>query len=322
MWCFIVGNVVLNMDMKKILQMQEYYKGFLADKNPPGSLFAAKTPACMITAYKSGKVLFQGNDCEAEAAKWGTPGASTSGLAGPAKPKTAAGHGLPSGFSDWSVIGSDEVGTGDYFGPITVVAAYVRSTDLPWLKELGVKDSKDLNDEKIVEIAKSIKDVVPFSLMTLRNEKYNKVQRGGMSQGKMKALLHNQAILNVLEKIAPEKPDAILIDQFVQESTYFQHLRGQKSIARENVYFSTKAEGVHLAVAAASILARYAFIQYIDQLSEAAGFTIPKGAGSQVDVAAAKLIMKKGRESLPSFVKLHFANTEKAMALANKKRND
>jgi ribonuclease HIII len=141
-----------------------------------------------------------------------------------------------------------------------------------------------------------------------------------MSQGKMKAILHNQAILKVLEKISPVKPEAILIDQFVQESTYFQHVKNQKAVAKENVYFSTKAEGIHLAVAAASILARYAFVQYFDKLSDSAGFKIPKGAGSQVDEAAAKLIMKKGREVLPQFVKLHFANTEKAMNLVNKKR--
>ncbi|WP_311315698.1 ribonuclease HIII [Neobacillus niacini] len=322
-----MGNVVLVLEMNKILGMQEYYKRFLVDKTPTGGVFAAKTPGCMITAYKSGKVLFQGSDCEKEAGKWSSPNGTSAAIPGGkkssslAKVKTAAGSGLPAGFSDWSVIGSDEVGTGDFFGPITVVAAYVRKTDIPWLKEIGVKDSKDLNDEKIVEIAKAIKNVVPFSLMTLKNEKYNQVQGAGMSQGKMKAFLHNQAILKVLEKIAPEKPDGILIDQFVQESTYFQHLRGQKAVARENVYFSTKAEGIHLAVAAASILARYAFIQYIDQMSEAAGFRIPKGAGSQVDEAAAKLIMKKGRDALPAFVKLHFANTEKAEKLVYKKRN-
>lgn len=327
MWCFVVGNVVLLLEMNKILAMQEYYKRFLVDKTPTGGVFAAKTPGCMITAYKSGKVLFQGSDCEKEAGKWGSPKGASESIPGGkkssslARVKKAAGNGLPAGFGEWSVIGSDEVGTGDFFGPITVVAAYVRKTDIPWLKEIGVKDSKDLNDEKIVEIAKTIKNVVPFSLMTLKNEKYNQVQGAGMSQGKMKALLHNQAILKVLEKIAPEKPDGILIDQFVQESTYFQHLRGQKVVARENVYFSTKAEGIHLAVAAASILARYAFIQYIDQMSEAAGFRIPKGAGSQVDEAAAKLIMKKGRDALPAFVKLHFANTEKAEKLVYKKRN-
>ncbi|EKN65043.1 ribonuclease HIII [Neobacillus bataviensis LMG 21833] len=317
-----MGNVVLNLEMSKISEMKSYYGKQLLDKNIPGSLFAAKTPSCMITAYKSGKVLFQGNDCEKEAGKWS---ASVSASAPGKKPAAAKGKSvakgdLPAGIGGMSAIGSDEVGTGDFFGPITVVAAYVRKEDIPLLKELGVRDSKDLNDEKIIAIAKVIKDVVPFSLMTLKNEKYNQVQKSGMSQGKMKALLHNQAILNVQEKIAPVKPEAILIDQFVQPSTYFQHIKGQKAIAKENVYFSTKAEGIHLAVAAASILARYAFIQYIDKLSEAAGFKIPKGAGAQVDVAAAKLIMSKGHDILPSYVKLHFANTDKAMAIVNKKR--
>lgn len=319
-----MGNVVLVCDKNKIMEMKSYYRKDLLDKTPPSSIFAAKTPACMITAYQSGKVLFQGNACETEAGKWREAAdVSSPPIKKPAAStrKTAKNSGLPDDISKLSVIGSDEVGTGDFFGPITVVAAYVKKDQIPLLKELGVRDSKDLNDEKIVEIAKVIKDVVPFSLMTLKNEKYNQVQQKGMSQGKMKALLHNQAILKVLEKIAPEKPDAILIDQFVQASTYYQHLKGQKTIAREDVYFSTKAEGVHLSVAAASILARYAFIQYMDKLSEEAGFRIPKGAGSQVDEAAAKLILKKGRNCLPSFVKLHFANTDKAFILVNKKRN-
>ncbi|MCL6574124.1 MAG: ribonuclease HIII [Bacillus sp. (in: Bacteria)] len=315
-----MANNVINLEMKKIIEMKNYYQKNLLDKNLPGSVFAAKTPTCMITAYKSGKVLFQGAGSEAEASKWGSASAFSKNLA-TAKGKSVAKGDLPDGIGQMSVIGSDEVGTGDYFGPITVVAAYVKKEDIPLLKELGVKDSKDLKDDKIIAIAKVIKDIVPFSLMTLKNEKYNQVQLKGMSQGKMKALLHNQAILNVLEKISPEKPEAILIDQFVQATTYFQHLKSQKAIAKENVCFSTKAEGIHLAVAAASILARYAFVQYIDKLSESAGFTIPKGAGSQVDVAAAKLIENKGRDILPSFVKLHFANTDKALALVNKKRN-
>jgi len=73
-----------------------------------------------------------------------------------------------------------------------------------------------------------------------------------------------------------------------------------------------------LAVAAASIIARHAFVQHFESLSKMAGFKTPKGAGSQVDVAAARLIKEKGTEVLPSFVKLHFANTEKAMNLLRK----
>ncbi|MEH7442410.1 ribonuclease HIII [Bacillus sp. JJ1122] len=307
-----MGNIVLQKKTEEIKKMKEYYSKFLIDKLPPGSIFAAKTASCAITAYKSGKVLFQGKDGESEAAKWGTavePSAKKMSVS------SSPSH-LPRNISQMSIIGSDEVGTGDFFGPITVVAAYVRREDIPVLKELGVQDSKNLKDDKIIEIAKQLVTFVPHSLLTLHNEKYNQMQMKGMSQGKLKALLHNQAINHVLEKIAPEKPEAILIDQFAKEEIYYAHLKGQKNIMRENVLFSTKAEGIHLGVAAASMIARYAFVRHFENLSKRAGFTIPKGAGAAVDKAAARLILDKGIDVLPEFVKLHFANTEKAKKIA------
>lgn len=310
-----MSQVVLKVDLKEIEKMKNHYKEQLSAKIPPGGLFTAKTSNCTITAYKSGKVLFQGAGCENEANLWGEVKASTS-VKAKQTPKKAD-H-LPPNFENLSVIGSDEVGTGDYFGPITVVAAYVKKENIPLLKELGVRDSKDLTDEKIIAIAKQIKEVVPYSLLTLHNEKYNVMQKSGMSQGKLKALLHNQALGHVLKKISPEKPNAILIDQFAQKDIYYNYLKGQATIQRENVYFSTKAEGVHLAVAAASILARYAFVQHFENLSKNAGFQIPKGAGPKVDQAAARLIKEKGESILPQFVKLHFANTEKALNILRK----
>ncbi|MFE8696953.1 ribonuclease HIII [Cytobacillus sp. FJAT-53684] len=313
-----MSNVVIIKKLNEIEEMKIYYQTYLTDKYPPGSVFAAKTPSCSITAYKSGKVLFQGGNSTAEAAKWGES-LSASKPAHTAKKANTPGSHLPENFETLSVVGSDEVGTGDFFGPITVVAAYVKKEQIPLLKELGVKDSKNLKDEQIIHIAKQIKDIVPYSLLTLHNEKYNKMQKSGMSQGKLKALLHNQAIGHVLGKIAPDQPDAILIDQFAKEEIYYQYLKNEKIIQRKNVFFSTKAEGVHLSVAAASILARYAFVKYFERLSKAAGFTLTKGAGSKVDEAAARLIHEKGKDALPAFVKLHFANTEKAMNIYAKK---
>ncbi|MCM3669842.1 ribonuclease HIII [Mesobacillus maritimus] len=310
-----MGNTVIKATSADIKKMMDHYQRYLSEKVPPGGVFAAKTPSCAITAYKSGKVLFQGKDGEIEAAKWGDASLSQS------KPKTdkrPSGSHLPTNFASMSVIGSDEVGTGDFFGPITVVAAYVKKEDIELLKELGVQDSKNLKDDKIIEIAKQLVKFVPYSLLTLHNPKYNKMQGSGMSQGKLKALLHNQAIQHVLDKIAPEKPEAILIDQFAKEEIYYNYLKTQRNIVRENVYFSTKGESVHLAVAAASMIARYAFVKHFEQLSEKAGFTLPKGAGAQVDQAAARLINRKGADCLPEFVKLHFANTEKAMKLAKR----
>jgi ribonuclease HIII len=310
-----MGNIVLQKNLAEIMLMKEHYKQSMTDKLPPGSLFAAKTASCSITAYKSGKVLFQGRDGEAEAAQWGTPAKALVKKTG-TQPDMS--H-LPGNIADMSIVGSDEVGTGDFFGPITVVAAYVRKEDIPVLKELGVQDSKNLKDDRIIEIAKQLVTFVPHSLLSLHNEKYNQMQMKGMSQGKLKALLHNQAIMHVLEKISPEKPEAILIDQFAKEQIYYSYLKGQQKIMRENVLFSTKAESIHLGVAAASMIARYAFVRHMENLSKKAGFTIPKGAGPAVDKAAARLILEKGVEALPEFVKLHFANTEKAKRIAKVK---
>ncbi|MET1120206.1 ribonuclease HIII [Priestia megaterium] len=304
-----MSHAVIKVSADQIAKMKLHYTSYLRPKLPQGSMFAAKTPGCSITAYRSGKVLFQGKEAETEAAKWG-------GSLDAAK-KAPVSH-LPSNFSSLSVIGSDEVGTGDYFGPMTVVAAYVQKEQLPLLKELGVRDSKELTDAKIIEIAKQLVSFIPYSLLVLHNEKYNAFQEKGMSQGKMKALLHNKALSNVLKKLDPEKPDAILIDQFVEKNTYYKHVVKEKEIIKENVFFSTKGESIHLSVAAASIIARYAFLKQMDLLTEKTGMVIPRGAGAQVDIAAAKIIKKHGVNALNSLAKIHFANTEKALKLAKK----
>ncbi|TYR82206.1 ribonuclease HIII [Priestia megaterium] len=307
-----MSHAVLTLSPQAVSEMKEHYASFLQSKVPQGGVFTAKLPGCSITAYRSGKVLFQGKDAEKEAQKWGT------GLLSQPALKTKKTPSLPPGFSSLSVIGSDEVGTGDYFGPMTVVAAYVSKEQIPLLKELGVRDSKDLTDLKIIEIAKKLILFIPYSLLVLHNEKYNEFQQRGMSQGKMKALLHNKALVNVIEKIKPEKPNAILIDQFVEKNTYYKHISNEKEIVKENVYFSTKGESVHLAVAAASIIARYAFLKQMDALTEKVGMTIPRGAGSHVDHVAAKIMKEHGVEALHSLAKIHFANTEKAMKIAQK----
>lgn len=314
-----MSNVVLVLSPGTIEEMRKHYAASLTEKTPPGSLFAAKPANCMITAYKSGKVLFQGAASAAEAGKWSSPASAAHKTAAKASSVKSHRYSPPANIGGLSVIGSDEVGTGDYFGPMTVVAVYAKREHIPLLKELGVKDSKNLKDPQIIEIASQIKHVVPFSLLVCDNPKYNALQAKGISQGKMKALLHNQAIKHVIDKISPETAEAVLIDQFAQPDIFFNYLKGQELFKTNSIYLSTKAEGIHVAVAAASILARYAFVKHFDKLSEKAGFTIPKGAGPAVDEAAARLIHEKGMSALNEFTKMHFANTEKAKGIYQKK---
>ncbi|WP_017756061.1 ribonuclease HIII [Calidifontibacillus oryziterrae] len=316
-----MSNCVITVSPEILNEMITHYKPTFCSQHPPGSVFVAKSPGCTITAYKSGKVLFQGKDTENEVRKWETTIKRNPTNHSPNKSlirKQKIKFEPPENIGELSIIGSDEVGTGDYFGPMTVVAAYVPIDKIALLKQLGVKDSKALNDNHITAIAKEIIPLIPHSLLILRNEKYNDLEKNGMNQGKMKAELHNQAIQHVIHKLEPsDHVDGILIDQFCEPGVFFNYLKGKEiSWMNENVYFSTKAESVHIAVAAASIIARYAFITEFENLSNKAGFVLPKGAGMKVDEAAAKLIRKYGEKSLFEFTKIHFANTEKARNLS------
>lgn len=310
-----MATIVLNMLHQQIELIKSHYTSYITEKVPPGSLFQAKLPNCTITAYRSGKVMFQGKSAEKEAAQW-----QAHAVPNEKKQRSTDQHqwAPPKEIEHLSMIGSDEVGTGDYFGPVTIAAAFVHNNQVDLLKELGVKDSKYLSDLQITNIAKDLIQTIPYSLLILHNKKYNELQRSGMSQGKMKAMLHNRALLNVIEKV-DGRYDGILIDQFANPDVYFRYLSSEKQVVK-SVYFATRAEGLHLSVAAASIIARYSFITEMNKLSNQLGISLPKGAGKQVDEAAAQLIIDNGEHVLTQCAKLHFANTQKAINLAKRKR--
>lgn len=308
-----MGHIVHHVSSETLKKMTHYYQSYQT-KTPQHAVFQAKKNGVTITAYHSKKVMFQGQSPEVEADRWQT-NEQTKSL--PRKKARVSQHNYMPDASlyEKSTIGSDETGTGDYFGPITVCSCYVKNDQIALLKELGVKDSKNLTDETIVRLAKTILQLdIPYSLVILSNEKYNRLQNNGWSQGKMKTMLHHTAINHVLKKMAPNKPDGIIIDQFATPSVYMKHLKTEGKTLTPDTYFVTKAESLSISVATASILARYGFVKEMDKLSKKAGFTLPKGASNKVDQAASQLVKKLGQDSLNHFAKVHFKNTEKIAA--------
>lgn len=269
-----------------------------------------------ITIYNSNKVMFQGKDAESVAnAMLPNKSIPSKSDAKHNQSKQTKQH---ISYNQFQCIGSDEAGSGDYFGPLTVCAAYVSKKHAQILKTLGVDDSKRLTDAKIIEIAEQIITFIPHSLLTMHNEKYNEKQKAGWSQVKMKAVLHNEAIKNVVAKIDTDELDYIVIDQFAEPGVYKRY--ALSNLPFENkTKFETKGESKSIAIAAASIISRYAFVKNMDQLSKHAKVELPKGASNKVDLAAAKIIDKNGVQYLDAMTKKHFANRTKALNLINKK---
>ena len=289
--------------------MMEFYKDRMLDKRPPYSVFQVKEYDCVITLYESGKVMFQGIGADIEASYWIEEERIKNGrvidiTTGKDKKNTPEARIL---FNE-STIGSDEVGTGDFFGPIVVTATYVSKEDISFLIDLGVRDSKKITDDKIKKIAPSIIKKIPYTTFILTNTSYNKNWSEDLNMNKIKAILHNKVLVSMKNKNYPY--EKIVVDQFVYPAKYFEHIKEAKEKVTD-ITFTTKAEDKCLSVAAASIISRYIFLGEMEKLSKEMGMTIPKGAGPNVDEVGIEIVKKYGFDKLYDIAKMNFKNKDK-----------
>ena len=179
-----------------------------------------------------------------------------------------------------------------------------------------MKDSKQLNDATIRQIAPILEKKLKAKVSILNNTKYNQIYHSDKyNMNKMKAYLHNFLITRLKDETKFEGP--IIIDQFCDEELYFRYLKDYKSTAiTHSVSFYIKAENKFLAVACASIIARYEFLKQLDKMEKVLQRPILKGASSDVDHLA--IAIAKGIDYLKDYVKFNFANTKKVLkALQN-----
>lgn len=216
------------------------------------------------------------------------------------------------GLHSWnSWIGSDECGKGDYFGPLIGSAFYCTSDQVPMLKEIGVDDSKKLNEKMIYHVAKELYLNFPgqANSVIISPRRYNELiadfKQTGRNLNDLLAWLHFRVISGILD----EKPntEGVIIDQFS---------KGKKARAMivpkypdVNVVERTAAER-DIAVAAASILSRYQFLEHMEKMNRSWGMNFPLGANRRVITSARKFAEKHGKEKLEEVVKLHFKTTQ------------
>ena len=256
-----------------------------------------------ITDSKSGKVVCQGKagrglvdeeDTQKEASKKAKINKTASAS------KTAF---------QFPQAGSDEVGTGDYLGPLVVAAAIVPDEKIAaQLEALHITDSKAMTDSFIRQVAPKIAKLLSYCVIILSNERYNALYNSqSMNLNKLKAQAHNQAYLRLQKKGNPI-PKLAVVDQFCTPSLYFSYLKDSKEVFRA-LHFETKAESKYPAVAAASVLARFAFLQAMDQLEKQYGMPFAKGGGTKATQSAQEFVDKYGKDQLKYVAKLHFINT-------------
>ncbi len=293
--------------------MLEFYDDLKRDKTPEYSLFQADDGDTVVTLYTSGKAVFQGRDADLASEYWIETERINAGKVeytnSDKKEKKVIENkkSYEKDYMNCNAVGSDEVGTGDYFGPIVVTASFVKQDDVSYLKELGVMDSKKLTDDKMLEIAPLIAKRIKYKSIVLTNRDYNKYHKE-YNMNKVKAILHNKVLYELMQEDLPV--DYVIVDQFVYPNKYYEYLKESKYVQR-GITFITKAEDKNLAVASSSIISRYLFLKEFKKLEETLNMKLPKGAGEEVDRVGREIVEKYGKNKLESVAKLSFKNTER-----------
>ncbi len=200
------------------------------------------------------------------------------------------------------VIGVDESGKGDFFGPLVIAAFLAFDKDKEKLADLGVRDGKKISENRLLDIDERIRHSFSHNVVVIDPEIYNKRYKKIKNLNKLLAEGHAEAITGVLEENSADK---IIVDQFGKPELIENALRSKSCKLELQQRF--RGEEI-IQVAAASILARAAFIREMDKLSELYNTKIPRGAAAIVDQAGQNLIERFGVKILNKVSKTHFKN--------------
>jgi len=296
-------NIVIKVSDATKEKMIEYFKDKAREKTPPYAIFQAMEEDTIVTLYESNKVMFQGASADIDSNMWKEMDQHLN--------KNNSNIEKDKDYYYVNAIGSDEVGTGDYFGPIVITATYVNKSDISFLEELGLKDSKKMTDELILKIVPDIIQQIKYSSMILTNKEYNEKYNKDVNMNKIKAILHNKVLSNMLS-INDNSYDYIIVDQFAEPKNYYNYLKDIPLVVK-NITFLTKAEDKNLSVACASVISRYIFLKEFDKLSKELNIILPKGASNIVDEVGKEIVNQYGEEKLKYFAKLNFKNTNKIL---------
>jgi ribonuclease HIII len=213
-----------------------------------------------------------------------------------------------------SWIGTDEAGKGDYFGPLVTAAVMVFDNTAETLRLLGVRDSKLLSDQQVRRLAYDVRSAITWNVVEIQPRRYNELltefQKRGDSSNTLLAWAHARAIENLLQLGAATTN--VLVDAFT-DAAYIKSRLLRTTQERGLTLVAVPRAEANVAVAAASILARDKYLQWLSDTGFKLKTKIPKGASVEVESAAREIVRRFGADKLDDLVKLHFRTTQRVL---------
>lgn len=294
-------SITVRLNEHQLQKIIQDYHSFIMENDGAYVIFKAVCPDLIIRIYRNShndkfKATFQGERALMIAQKY-DPQATIKASNNKVNPSLK-------GYLDINEqAGSDEVGFGDLFGPVVVVAAYMQARDFSRLQELGVTDSKKMTDEHILTIGPLLEQSFDHVSFVVDNQKLNELFANNYNMNKIKAMLHNRALRLLTNRHPGEYP--LYIDQFCSNEKFNEYLSEKRA---PRIVMHTKGESLFPAVALASVIARYKFLLAMDKLGRINHEKLPFGAGVSVDAFALEYINRHGFSSFAAITKHNFRN--------------
>lgn len=210
----------------------------------------------------------------------------------------------PSGISSW--IGCDESGKGDVFGPLCAAACLITPDEEAYFQKLGVCDSKALTDGTILNLDETIRKTLgdrcawKVLMPSVYNERYKACKKSHENLNHLLGRVHSENILCLLSKY---NCPCIIVDKFGKDEYV---LRPLQKVAQDHRIIQVPRGERDTAVAAASIVARAAFVRAMKSLCEHYGMVFPKGAYAGISGALHEFRRRYGDDELHCVGKLNF----------------
>ena len=292
--CFVA---TISLELADKLRNDLIEKGFKIT-TPAYTVFSAQKKGISCTLYASGKLTVQGKDMEEFITFYLEPEIiQTVAFSYPETTVNLTPH-----------IGIDESGKGDFFGPLCIAGVQADEGQIKQLLSLGVRDSKSIADQTSRKLSAKIKAICPHAIVFISPKKYNELYGNFRNLNKLLAWGHATAIAELVAKTGCIE---VIIDQFASEHVVISALKQKKIEVSLTQRHRAEADPV---VAAASILARVAFLEGLEHLGKQYEMELPKGASSQVIKTGKALVKKFGPEVLEQTAKLHFKTKEEILS--------
>jgi ribonuclease HIII len=291
--CFVA---TISLDLSDKLRNDLIEQGFKIT-TPAHTVFSAQKKRVSCTLYTSGKLTVQGKDMEEFITFYLEPEILQSvAFSYPETQVNLIPH-----------IGIDESGKGDFFGPLCIAGVQADEAKIKELIAMGVRDSKRISDSVVRKLSSKIKAICPHAIVFISPKKYNELYANFRNLNRLLAWGHATAIVELVTKTGCTD---VIIDQFASEHVVINALKQKKIQVSLTQRHRAEADPV---VAAASVLARSAFLEGLEHLGKQFEIELPKGASPQVIKAGKSLVQKFGPQVLEQTAKLHFKTKEEIL---------